>query len=851
MKDTFLKILLLLLCCSPAGAQTLPSLPDSKAVSHGHLVNGASYYIVGNTVSKGYADFALIQKNIDDTDHLRLSLNKIECFGERPPYMFLASKGVGYSKEGMIRREGQAGIFSLRDVPVFDRNAADSTLIVLTEMMKTSSGPQCIIISGDINKDSMLERLNILSMLTGKLPDDSSPSPYVWSPAPGPTVEYRPAFKGSSAGFRVRFFSERTPAAVMGTTQPLVTRMFANALTTIVRNRARETFNAAGIPLASIKSSYLSSSSKSGDEILEFTVVTEKGSLERACGLFSSLLGDLDSKGATLAEYQYAKDRFILRELRNSSKSTVSNSDYVSKCTSAYLYGASLAEESAITDFFVKRKLSSETEVGLFNSYVSAVLNPDRAVELAFEGNDGRLENAFRDGWKPSEASEAVTLNSEADTLKFIQPKRKVKLKTESVDPITGGKLWVFSNGMKVVYKNMATKGCINYAYVLRGGAMLMPGLKNGEAPFLGSLFDFCSIRGMSPSEFRKILIDNGITMKCNVSASDMRISGSAPGNRLDLVLKALISLGDSHDPDPESFNYFRRCEALKAERFRKSEDGLIPILDSLRRPMYPCLEIKNPSALGNDFPARAKKYYDTQFSRSNDGVLVIIGDIPYDAALKSMMRTLSGFQTSKTFAARPKTRSGWRDGWYTITWPKESAGPGTQCACVEMSAGMPFTMDKYMTLKVASLALERAVTDAVAPLGMRVVVDDRTEFFPTEQFSVCVRCFPVNEEGLPEGIAPGSIRRTLNAVRSALLKVSRTDLRASVLAGYKEEVTNRMASECLRADFLLEESAARYSTGKDNVSGYATYIKGVTAEGVRSILRALDDGEKTELVLQ
>ena len=66
-------------------AQQLPTLSQQKGINSGRFANGISYYIVPNTSSKGYANFALIQKGIDNQEDARAALG-IQCDIEDKPF---------------------------------------------------------------------------------------------------------------------------------------------------------------------------------------------------------------------------------------------------------------------------------------------------------------------------------------------------------------------------------------------------------------------------------------------------------------------------------------------------------------------------------------------------------------------------------------------------------------------------------------------------------------------------------------------------------------------------------------------------------------------------------------------
>ena len=76
--------------------QELPSLPKAPEVVTSSLPNGIQYYLVKNTASSGFADFALVQKGRVSEASSRNALTNLQHFQKSKPYQYLAKLGVGY-----------------------------------------------------------------------------------------------------------------------------------------------------------------------------------------------------------------------------------------------------------------------------------------------------------------------------------------------------------------------------------------------------------------------------------------------------------------------------------------------------------------------------------------------------------------------------------------------------------------------------------------------------------------------------------------------------------------------------------------------------------------------------------
>ena len=75
-------------------SQALPSLGVAKEITKGTLPNGIDYYLVSNSLDKGFADYALVRMEASGGVSERESLEGLEHFGDRKPWRFLSENGV-------------------------------------------------------------------------------------------------------------------------------------------------------------------------------------------------------------------------------------------------------------------------------------------------------------------------------------------------------------------------------------------------------------------------------------------------------------------------------------------------------------------------------------------------------------------------------------------------------------------------------------------------------------------------------------------------------------------------------------------------------------------------------------
>jgi len=863
MQTLFKHILcLILVVASPymMHGQALPSLNASEEFNIGTLPNGMSYYLVTNSSHKGFADFALVRNDDSSPESNKKALSSLPHFGNRAPWKFLSDNGIGYNGEsGYISHQPGAAVFSFCGVPTYERSVTDSTLLMIFDIAATSTKAQALVISGDFQVSVVKERMQLLSMMVPKLDGSLWDSGYIWTPRD--TITLRTSFNSTSdvSSINVVYSARRIPREGMNTPQALVTEAYAEILGSIVGKRVRESFAKEGLPLSDVRFRYLGSAQSSDDEHYMFSIFTSSHCTDEATRILSSILASLDKEGAGYEELSDAKQRLLSETRRKAAAPQSDNARYVERCLASYLYGASLAEESKAVELIGKRNLPKDRELGLFNGFAAALLDSSANLSIRYDipytsdANAEEFLGTFRDTWGRTNRWEGNYKPKFGDTLSLFEPQGKVKLKAESEEPISGGKLWTFSNGIKVVYKkSSAAAGEFHYALMLRGGLSMVPNIRTGEGAFVSDMLELSSIAGLSGRDFVSMLETNGISMHESASVSDFRITGTAPGSKLSLLLRSLLSIADKRTPDPEAFEYYKSSERLRIDMEALSPRNVNSLMDSIMRPDYLYLERKHTGNLRDDLPARAEQYFASLFDKVNDGVFVLVGDLEEEALKKELCRTLGGFRTRKQFARRPSISSRFASG--SVTYTVESASGvigGREIGVnIALSAPLQYNMENYMAFRIAVSAVRKALVSAIAPYGAYADLTSRIEVFPSERMFLYINCKPCRESGLPLGVSAADPLTLLDAVREVSLSVGETKLSASDLKAYKAELKNSFERELSDPKAIINNVIVRYSDGKDLVSGYKEAIDAVSEEKVREVLSSLSSGAEVEYVI-
>ena len=844
--------LFFMLACLTLQGQELPSLGAAPEIRQGSLPDGIRYYLVTNASQRGVADFALVQRGRQDIAQARGQLRELPHFGARAPYRFLADHGVGYAQDGYLSLTGDAALFSFHDVPVAEESVADSTLLMLFDIAAASGGPQAVVVCGDIDPARIRERMELLSMMVPTLEEKAGASACAWQPSDSLSLLFSRNGGKQVAAIHATFHAERTPRELMNTPQPLISRTYAEALGSIVRDRLERSFRAGGIPLAGYRFRYRDSAQGPDDERHTITLYTSAGQLGEATRRLASVLSSLDRDGAGMEEFLLARESRIAEARREAARSP-DNGEYLERCVASYLYGANLASGQMLSAFLGTRRLEDDRELELFNGFARALLDSARNLTLRFDlplppPDAGTLRDAFRQGWAEADAAPRAPLSR----LPERAPAQKVRLSADAPEPLSGGRLWTFSNGIKVIYKKMGSDRSFRYALMLRGGVAEVAGLQKGESAFVGDMLGLSRVARMSGEAFRQSLEANGITLEAAATLSDLRITGRAPAEQLPLLMRSLLALSEEREPDLAAFEAYRKEEALRIDREALSPRDINSLMDSILRPDYAYPERKRIACLGDDLPQRADRYFSSLFDKVGDGVLMLIGDLDEEALKKELRSTLGGFRTQKRYASRPRVESRFAAGSVTRT---DQAAPGAVGGReigvhAALSAAIPYSLEGYLSFLVACEMVRGRLATALTDQGASAELTQRLELFPSERLTLYVRCRPCPENGLPEGVVPGTVNDLLDAMRSVTRRLDALKATDAEIQFHKNRILSQWERRLADPQALTDAVLTRYSEGKDLVTDYKAALGRVSAESVAQILAQLSQGAEVEYII-
>ncbi len=836
---------------SGLAADAASALKTDPAVSSGMLDCGLAYYLVSNPSEAGTADFALVSKfdgnagSSAETDIARACLDSLPHFAHRSPMDFLQDNGIAYPRNGYVSVLEDAALYHFRNVSLSRTDKiADSTLLMLFDIAAraASSGRGCdsissgiasqaLIVSGDIDRDAVLKKLDVMSLMlnmNGMSADRPVKDTVKLTATVADTLEtciYVDSI-GNVAYVQAVFYSPQIPRNRRGSSLSLVSSRFWNEFRSAAEVRISSFLRQEKIPYSNIRLAR-SAMSGSGDyDKYSISAGVAPEDTSRVKSILVSVLSDLRYNGLGEEEYRCFRSISSRNMYFRSVSPSRANSDYVMKCADAFIYGAGIISARDEADFFLSSGLSDSTGRRLLNKYISAILPDNIAKEQVYYGP--RRTFAM------------------ADTLLLTSWQQPMKVRKTREMKNSGSLVWYFPNGIRVIYKKMPTDGMLYYSWVMRGGFSSVPDLKPGEGAFYSDLLFKGDVCGMRSSDFRRMLSAEGISMNCSAGVTDTRIYGSAPFNRLTLLMKSLLSLSETYSEDDALGNYYLECERLRLSSMRGEYVTRLAAIDSIMSPGYIYSGNKSVSGLYPDLPERAGQFYRGQFSRTNDGALVLAGDMEAYDVRKVLEDFMGGFRTSPDVARRPNAHYRYVSGWSTYV----SDGRSNSIDVVS-SARLILTSSSYMSAQIVTMAVRDAASRALAGLGMTVNVSGTFSQFPHERYTVYISAVPARISSLPASVGQGSYFACLYSIRKALSELAEKGLDKDDVEMYKRILSDSYKSRQEDPGYWVRVVSDRIATGKNLDAGYEEKIAAVSEESVNNVLTALYQGSQVEYVIK
>ena len=813
------------------------SLPADPNITVGRLTSGLTYYLATNKNKTGLIDIALVQKRDSvNSPRIKASLDSLlSCspvFLSRKPQVFLSDNGILKNSFGYVRPQGNSIIYEFNNLEVNRGEAVlDSTLLfafslvearILNDDLKLSPENQALIVVGDIDKNSLIGKMKMLSLLVPKkkalvVNVDSLPLK-----EKAKIIEIKK--DNGLVELRIELFSPRTPVQYMSTILPIISEQMNDIFGIVLRKRLKNELLARKIPVAKIGFNYRSSEVSNEEELCEVKIVVKQEDLVPAKGVFAMVLEDLKLSGVNSDEYFNAATSKLLAMNKKINTPVLNNKSTLDRCISAFLYNSSLTNLKTKRDFIAKSDLRDSTHLALFNVFVADLLKQK-------EDYDGVI------------SCEADRLNINLDdTLTFYPSTKKERIRRSRRDAASGGAEWTFANGIKVIYKKMPTQGKLYFSLVLRGGYPDASNLSMGEGSFFSDVLNSYDIAGLSSEKFKNLLLANNILLNSSVDTEDVNISGFTYSNRLELVLKSLIAITNERKVNQDSWDYYIESKRLNIISEKGSYLSRRAIIDSIMMPNNIHTLYRREGGLKRDLTSRAEAFFESKFSTINNGVLIFVGDMYEDDMKKILSLYMGDFRTRKSYFSTSLYNSEPISGWSTHTVVGES-----ESTDITLSIPLEMSTDNYFAAELATMIVHNAVATAISEENSYVNTNFDFSVFPHDRYSVILSIKPLSNSVL--SCDESNAINTSLLIRKALDNLSSSPLSPALLDIYKKQLIIKYNTKQTDPSHWLDMIRIRYSESKDLNSSYAQKINSINVERVMEIISNLNSGSKLEYI--
>ena len=849
---SYITSLVLALIGMCAAAQELPEMPADPSVKSGVLPNGTNYYVMANADTKGLADFALVQKSgktfsegssqQQKTEEL---LTSIPVLNGKSPRKFFSRNGVVPYNGRFIDFRDDASVFRFSEVITNeDPVMLDSTLLVLMGMLEAgrdycAPSDNAVIVSGDIDADEVVGKLKLLSYMIPARESDEKGS-YAWSnsDASYSVVKTEKGVSEISLSWRL----ERTPESLLGTIQPFVHEKLMGELGEVAKMRIRQTFVEKGIPFANIVYRHISSAKTSSDEKFQIKVLVSAQHELSAVMAMTDALSSLVEKEISIAERKRAGAWFLRRKMDLSKRSVRSDASNIDLCINAFLNNTQPVTEQWVYDFYRSKELNDTLETKYLNGLASAVLTLDKNIDIKlFTPSDftaDSLKQVIDSAWNSPSVSGPIELPVLVDTLRPHAVPHKLFLSFIWKEYLSGGSLWTFGNGIRVAYKRMETGGRMHWAMGLSGGYGSIRDLESGEGAFVADMLKLSKVSGMPWEGFVGQLAEKDIYLDVTVGLYNSVISGSSPSYELGELMRALSAIADERKFDSDAFQRYKRDEWLRLESSRGNSRSVI---DSLMCPDYKYSKIKSSGKITDQLPVKANALFDDLFSKVNDGIIVLVGDMEESLVRKQLRELLFSFRTKKKAHFRPSVS------YKTISGSMSHVVEGDKNAVyLAMSIPFPMTISNYALQEVATMVLRKKLTSALVGSGMYAKVYSDVRLAPSECFNVLLLL-----EEVPGASKEGADETARAIVKEVLSEDGLSAISDAQVNACKSWLKHHRTMRKQSPDYWVNAMLFRYLEGKDFTTDYDEKVDEITPDAVKELLLKLNASSKVEYIIR
>ena len=749
-------------------AQNLQKLPQDPAIKSSVFPNGLSCYIVENKSSKGMADISLIRRD--------------------------------YSGEDLICTH--------KNIPLSSETAVDSVLLgVMRQVERDRIPADCaVVVCGDVDAGTVMTKLKYMSLMVDSSVASSAPE-YTWDGNGKIAVSTETDTVTGLSTVRLAWQVPRLSAEIMNSTQAAIYNKIVWEMGHVACLWIKRELQQQSIPFADVSCRHENSVQGLCHERVTIDIVVLQPDAAAAQKTAELVLWALDNGRVCQNDVLLAEKEYLLALEKSAHRPVVANEEYAEVCKNAFLYNAPLSSDKERLDFFCSKSISDVSRKNFFSKIAAALIDIDVCQDSSFHAPTG------------------VMLS---DTLGFPGAAVKTKVKSSRKDMFSGGHVWTFANGVKVIYHKMkSTDHKLYYSLSLNGGYGNIEKLERGEGAYMSDYLQCCWVAGMKYSDFKAVLNLSGMTLDTKVKMYKTIFSGQVEDRNVSLLMKSLLAVFNESRTDASQVDYYSRCENLR--RLQVGDSDVKASVDSLLSPGYRYSSFKTSEGVRQETFAKAETLFSFLTTKVNDGVLVLVGDMDESDLKKQLQNYVGAFRLRNVASRRPSIQYRPVSGWSSY-----DVEGGEDLTAVVISAPLVMTSINHFAAEITAMLFERRVKEEFLPKGIDVRMAYSRNIYPDERFSIMIELLGTSSQE--------DLIRLKDILSECQNSITEEDLCA-----YREYVKNSYALQTQTADYWLRVIPLRHLEGKDFTTGYDAKIDAVSLPVLQRIFSALNNGAGLE----
>lgn len=798
---------------------------EDKAIYTKTLPCGIKYYIVTNTPEKMSANMALVVKNSKKEEFV----DSLSLVSE--PAKYLRSKAIA----AKAYPKGKSGyIYSFENLNLAKKEIVDSTLLLIYNIIADASPERsfdeyAIVVSGDVDKKAIEEKIRIFGYMLQKKVGDAPQKPqYEFTEQDGLQISVTPRNLDRIT------FTFKAPRRDLSDVSPLVP-LFSEKLYietgAIIRKRFERAFKRENMPYMGVQTSFVSSSETDSD--VQFAISVDAAS--ENLGLCTSICAH---ELASIGKYDFSKDEIHQAETyyyRNLfTRENISNRKYVDVCADNFLFNGLLISPADKIKYLSTKVIADTLHNEMMLEHIREVVKVDSRLKIDVCTTNSDLtadyiRKAFDYGWALETTPLEYTPASETIDRSLIQDKKAIAIPLRT-DVFYGGPIMVCTNGIEVFYKPMPKIRRFHVLYAIPNNIFAYKNIPQGAAGHMASFIT----QGVED-----YITANDITLVADVSEKELWFEATTPKEKLDSLFMLLSTLTNNYKVDGDALEYYKQCHS--------NDYSLKATLDSLLFPKYNFTTGRSASGAASLTKELVEEYLKNVCANRTKGKVLIVGPDNEDLALREVGRCLSsitaikGLDIPKSKTAQPSVK--------TVPYIHKDLTPkGSETSSLAMMFTFKQALDSdfYFRLQVVSAYLRNEIGKILAATPYIADCNQYWDAYPENRYY-----FVANIQRCPVSVVSAANEElTLQAVQEQILKMIKQPgaVSAADLEAVKAHLTADLKAKQNSPSYWLNLMNMRRVEKKNINTRYEEKIKAITTTDVADFVKKIAGGETVVL---